>query len=85
MVCGYSLFTPCSFDNKKSKHDFFYRGQDSMKKFCVNLKEQATEIIDCEGKEMLPLTRKKKKQSFCHICKKQLMKILRKPKLSNRL
>ena len=28
-----------------------------MKKFSANLKEHATEIINCEKKEMLPLTK----------------------------
>ena len=44
MACGYSLFTHCSFDSNDYKHDF-YRGEDSMKNFCANLKEHATEII----------------------------------------
>ena len=43
-TCGY-LFTYCSFDNNESKNDF-YRGEGSMKKFCANLKEQATKIIN---------------------------------------
>ena len=38
-----------SFDNNKDKYDF-YRGGDSRKRFCVNLKEHATEIINCEIK-----------------------------------
>ena len=33
-ACGFSLFTQCSFDNKKNKYDF-------MKRFCPNLKEHA--------------------------------------------
>lgn len=37
-TCGYSLFTQCSFDNIRSKHDY-YRGKDCIKslhkqKFC---------------------------------------------------
>ena len=31
-TCGCSVFTHCSFDNKKSKHDYC-RGEDSMKIF----------------------------------------------------
>ena len=32
-MCGYSFFTDCSFDNKKDKLDY-YRGKDSLKRFC---------------------------------------------------
>ena len=41
---GYSLFTHCSFDKSKNKLDH-YRGKDCMKKFCKDLREQATKII----------------------------------------
>ena len=41
---GYSLFTHCSFDKTKNKLDY-YRGEDCMKKFCLNLREHATKII----------------------------------------
>ena len=46
-TCGYSVSTQCSFDATKIKHDY-YRGKDSMKKFCRDLREHAMEIIDCE-------------------------------------
>ena len=36
---GYSLFTHCSFDETKSKIDY-YRGKNRMKKFCVDLKKK---------------------------------------------
>ena len=41
---GYSLFTHCSFDKTKNKLDY-YRGKDYIKKFCKDLREQATNII----------------------------------------
>ena len=44
---GYSLFTYCSFDVTKYKLDY-YRG---MKKFCKDLKEHATKIINYDEKE----------------------------------
>ena len=44
-ACGCSLFTHCSFNNSKSKHDF-YRGVD----FMQILKHHATEIINYEKK-----------------------------------
>ena len=44
---GYSLFPHCSFDNNKNNHDF-YRGEDFIKKFYVNLKDHATKIINCD-------------------------------------
>ena len=46
---GYLLFTHCSLDNKKNKHDC-YGGKASKKKFCANIKEHATEIINCDKK-----------------------------------
>ena len=39
-ICGYSLFTDCSFDKKNDKLDY-YRGKDSLKRFCQDLKKQA--------------------------------------------
>ena len=46
---GYSLFTNCSFDLRKSKLDC-YRGKDYMKRFCKILKEHAIKIINYEKK-----------------------------------
>ena len=47
-----------------------------MKKFFADLKKPATEIINFEKKDMLPLTEKQKReyniQKFCHICKQEL-------------
>ena len=37
---GYPLFTHCSFDKTKNKLDY-YRGEDCMKKFCLDLREHA--------------------------------------------
>ena len=47
---GYSLFTHCSFDVLENKLDY-YRGEDSMKKFCKDLKEHVTKIINYEKKK----------------------------------
>ena len=70
---GYSLFTHCSFDKTKNKLDY-YRGKDCMKKFCKDLREHATNIINYENKKMIPLTIKEKihyyEQEICYICKK---------------
>ena len=46
---GYSLFTHCSFDAAQNKPDY-YRGHDCMKKFCKDLKKNATKIINYEKK-----------------------------------
>ena len=74
---GYSLFTHCSFDKTKNKLDY-YRGEDCMKKFCKDLREHATKIINCEKKKMIPLTIKEEiyhnKQKICYICKKEFNK-----------
>ena len=71
---GYSLFTHCLFDITKNKLDY-YRGEDCMKKFCLDLREHATKIINYEKKEMIPLTKKEEKnhnkQKVCHICRKE--------------
>ena len=69
----YSLFTHCLFDTAKNKLDY-YTGKNCMKKFCLDLKEHATKVINYEKKGMTPLTKEKKKihceQKVCYICKK---------------
>ena len=52
---GYSLVTCCLFDKSKNKRKY-YRGEDCMKIFCKDLKEQAMKIINYEKKEMIPLS-----------------------------
>ena len=73
-LSGYSLFTHCSFDKIKNKLDY-YRGDNCMKKFCKDLREHATKIINYEKKKMMPLTKKEEenhnKQKVCYICKKE--------------
>ena len=54
---GYSLILVSSFDSKENKHNV-YRGRDCIKRFCSDLKELATKIINYEEKEMIPLTDK---------------------------
>ena len=71
---GYSLVTCCSFDKSKNERKY-YRGEDCMKIFCKDLKDQAMKIINYEKKEMIPLTDKEKEsyenQKICHICEKE--------------
>ena len=73
---GYSLFTQCSFDATKNKHEKFVE-VNCMKNFCLDLREQATTVINYEKKEMIPLTKKEEKkhnkQKVCHKCKKELV------------
>ena len=70
---GYSIFTNCSFDESKNKISY-YRGDDCMKKFCKDLREHSTKIINYEKKKMISLTMEEKihynKQKVCYICKK---------------
>lgn len=40
-------------ENKRA----FYRGEEAMRKFCQDIKENAAEIINCQ-KKILPLTMK---------------------------
>ena len=61
---GHSLFTHCPFDITKNKLDY-YRGEDCMKKFCLNLREHATKIINYEKKEMI-LLKKNKRTNIIH-------------------
>ena len=71
---GYSIFTHCSFDESKKKLNY-YRGKDCMKKFCKDLKEHGTRIINYEKKKITPLTKEEKinynDQEVCYICKKE--------------
>ena len=70
---GYSTFTNCSFDESKNKISYC-RGNDCMKKFCKDLREHSTRIINYEKKKMIALTTEEKihhnKQKVCYICKK---------------
>ena len=71
--CGYSLDLVCSFDSKEDKHSF-YRGNDCIKKFCSELKELGTKVVNYEQKEMAPLTSEDvalyQSQKQCCICGK---------------
>ena len=71
---GYSIFTNCSFDESKNKINY-YRGDDCMKKFCKDLREQAMKIISYEKKRRVSLATKEKihynKQKISYICKKE--------------
>ena len=71
---GYAWCPICSFDDTKTKR-YFYRGKDCIEKFCKDLKELGTEIINFEKKEMIPLTNKEiksyGKQKVCYICEKK--------------
>ena len=51
ILSGYSIFTSCSFDKSRNKL-IYYRGKDCMKKFCKDLKEHATRIINYEKKRL---------------------------------
>ena len=68
---GYSLSLICSFDETKNRRKF-YRRKDCIKKFCNDLTELATEMIDYKEKEIIPLTDKEinlyERQKVCHIC-----------------
>ena len=74
---GYSIFTHCSFDKSKSKLNY-YRGEDCMTKFCKDLREHATKVINYEKKDMILLTKKEEEnynnQKVCYICKKEFDK-----------
>ena len=75
VLSGYWLFTHCSFDKTKNKLDYYRGVKDCMKKFCKDLREHATKIINYEKKKMIPLTKEEKinhnGQEICYICKKK--------------
>ena len=52
---GYALVTWCSFDKTKTTVNY-YRGKDSMKIFCKDLRGQAMKIINYEIKKEIMLT-----------------------------
>ena len=78
-----------SYTQKKVKHKpsgyawcatrYFYRGKDCIENFCNYLKELGTEIINFEGKEMMPLTNKEiksyEKQKYAIYVKKNFVTI----------
>ena len=70
---GYSIYTNCSFDKSNNKLSY-YRGEDCMKRFCKDLKDHATKIIDFKKKTMIPLIKEEdddyNKENTCYICKK---------------
>ena len=72
---GYSIFTNCSFD-KSYNNLSHYRGEDCMKRFCRDLKDHATRIVDFKRKFITPLTKDEEdsydKKNTCHICMKDL-------------
>ena len=72
---GYSLTTCCSFD-KSLNEQKYYRGEDCMKIFCNDLKDQARKIINCEKKEMIPLTNEEKESNVIY-AKKNLIMIIK--------
>ena len=69
----YSIYTNCSFDKSNNKLSY-YRGEDCMKRFCKDLKDHATKIIDFKKKTMISLTKEEEdnynKENTCYICKK---------------
>ena len=64
----------CSFDSSNSKQDF-YRGAGCTEKFYEDLEKHATEVINYQKKEILPLIDEEigsyNNKKFCHICKKK--------------
>ena len=72
--CGDALALVSSFDSKQNKRSF-YKRKDYIKRFCIDLKELGTKIINYEQKNMIPWTVKGNKfyeeQKECHISQKE--------------
>ena len=68
-ACGYSMNIVRLYD--KNIHSF-YRGKDCIQRFCKELRDKATEIINIPKKPLFPLTSdeqaKHKRSKICHIC-----------------
>ena len=56
----YSIFSHCSFDKSKNKLNY-YRGEDCMTKFCKDLREHATKIINYGKKRYGTINKKRRK------------------------
>ena len=54
---GYAWCSICSFDDMKNRR-YFFSAKNCTEKFCKDLKELGTEIINFEEKEMISLTNK---------------------------
>ena len=82
---GYSLFTHCYLDKNKSKHGFCW-GVGSRKKVFADLKKHATEIFNCDKREMVILIEEEEKlyqgQKVCYIWSKNLITNIIETKLS---
>ena len=78
-MCGYSLFRHPLFDSIKGKYHF-NSGSDYIEKFCAGLKKHATEIINHEKKEVLPVIDEEIKSNnnkhFCPICNTKFRNIV---------
>ena len=61
-----------------------YRGNDCIKKFCSELKDLGTKIVNYEQKEMTPLITNDvflyERQKVCYICKESFVMIKNKEK-----
>ena len=57
---GYSIFNHCS-DKSKNKLNY-YRGEDCMKRFCKDLREHATKVINCEKKRYDTINKKRRRK-----------------------
>ena len=66
---GYELVLCCSFDNSKTEI-MCYRGNDCIEKFCKQLRDLATKIINYEKMEIILTDEEKRsyeQQEVCHI------------------
>ena len=58
-MCGYSIVTQCSFDEKRNNIDY-YRSKDCFKKFCKDLRKQAKLAVDYKQKDINTINRRRK-------------------------
>ena len=74
---GYSVYTNCAFD-KSYNNSSHYRGEDCIRRFCKDLKNHVTRIVDFKRKFITSLTKDEEdgydKENTCHICMKDLTK-----------
>ena len=69
-----AIYEPCGYSLSLFIWFSFYRGNNCIKKFCSELKELGTKLVNYEQKEMAPLiddeNRYYEEQKECYICRK---------------
>ena len=70
------LFNKCSNYHTNQTQQTYYRGKDSLVKFCKEIREIGKRLFDTEIKPIKELNKKQQSDydsaKYCHICKKNI-------------